>query len=1568
MTTNIKDYSTTQASNISLNGINTNEGMLPSSLNNAIRALMKNTRDWYNQSQWIGYGDGSGTATVTYVTSTSFAIAGADVTSIYHVGRRVKIIATTPGTIFGTITAVTFSTNTTVTVVFDSGSLSNEPIDVYIGALTKTNSSIPAEIITTSSLANGSVTAVKLAVNSVTTDKILNANVTLAKLASDSVDGSKIVDDSINSEHYVDGSIDTQHIADSQITLAKMASNSVNSSKIVDDSIVNADINSSAAISLSKLENLTTARALVSDGNGDVSVSAVTSTEIGHLDGVTSAIQTQIDSKQPTITGSATTIDTESLTADRAVISNGSQKIAVSDVTSTELGYLDGVTSAVQTQIDSKQATLTGGATTIASSNLTASRALTSNGSGKVEVSAVTSTELGYLDGVSSSIQDQIDAKGASNANLTAIGDLAKTDGNLIVGNGSTWVAENGATARTSLGLGSIATQAANNVSISGGAVTGLGAPSSNSDAATKSYVDDLVAGLRTRVIAECASTANVNISNALEAGDAIDGVTLVAGDRVLLKDQSTATENGLYLAVGSGAGAASRDPEHDSIAELSGGMVVVNQGSVNDNKIFLCTTDNTGSVGSTSITYTVITPSNTGTVTSIATGTGIDGGTITSTGTISIDSTVATLAGTQTLTNKTLTTPVIASIETVSNGALELAPNGTGTVVVKGNTNSGAIKFNCESNSHGQTLKAQPHSASVTNNMLLPAGANSTLVSLVSTDTLTNKTLTSPKINEDVAVTSTATELNILDGATVVVGEINALDLGATAIGTAIASKAVILDANKDYTGFRNITLSGELDAGSLDVSGNADIDGTLETDALSINGTTVTSTATELNKLDALARGKIIYGNASGATALLSPGSDGQVLTSDGTDIAWESSPAAAITSTANGANNRIATYSDADSLNGEANLTFDGSTLVTAGFTISSDSILSATGASSNIDLELLAKGTGHVTVKGNNNAGAIQLNCESNSHGQQIKSQPHSTNTTNVMLLPQGADSTLVSLVSTDTLTNKTLTLPKINENVAVTSTATELNILDGVTSTTAELNILDGVTSTTAELNILDGVTSTTSELNILDGVTSTASELNILDGVTSTAAEINTLDAVSRGSIIYGNSSAATAILTKGSAGTVLTSDGTDIAWSAIEAGIAWQSSIVTASTITVVAGRGYWINTTSNACTITLPGSASVGDELIFVDYARKWGTNAVTINQNSLKFQGNTSPNPIYNTNGQSVNLVYSGSTKGWIPNSDDDVTLETPQTYSLEYLVIAGGGSGGAGHRSGGGGAGGYRNSYNSETSGRNSSAETPYENLLNGAGTTLTVTIGAGGAMPNGNPNGNTGSVSSIALSGQTTITSIGGGGGGTYQTAAPAGTYGSGGGSGHSDGSGHSGTDGTSAQGFDGGDCPSGGSQQGGAGGGASANGANGSTNSATSGGNGLASAITASSVTRAGGGGAGGYGSGGYSSGGTGGGGNGGSDSASDPNSGVANSNGGSFFYPISGTANTGGGGGGQAAAGSNGQSYGSGGSGVVILRLPTSKYSGTTSGSPGVTTSGGDTILTFNSSGSYTL
>ena len=131
---------------------------------------------------------------------------------------------------------------------------------------------------------------------------------------------------------------------------------------------------------------------------------------------------------------------------------------------------------------------------------------------------------------------------------------------------------------------------------------------------------------------------------------------------------------------------------------------------------------------------------------------------------TLSSDSFV-TLTGTETLTNKTLTAPTLngviggtATSQTITalttagitgtGGALEItADNNIVEVRGDGSSVEGQIKLNCHANSHGQTLKAQPHSASITNTMLLPIGADSTLVSLISADTLTNKTLTSPVI-----------------------------------------------------------------------------------------------------------------------------------------------------------------------------------------------------------------------------------------------------------------------------------------------------------------------------------------------------------------------------------------------------------------------------------------------------------------------------------------------------------------------------------------------------------------------------------------------------------------------------------------------------------------------------------------------------------------------------------------------------------------------------------------------------------------------------------------------------
>ena len=364
--------------------------------------------------------------------------------------------------------------------------------------------------------------------------------------------------------------------------------------------------------------------------------------------------------------------------------------------------------------------------------------------------------------------------------------------------------------------------------------------------------------------------------------------------------------------------------------------------------------------------------------------------------------------------------------------------------------------------------------------------------------------------------------------------------------------------------------------------------------------------------------------------------------------------------------------------------------------------------------------------------------------------------------------------------------------------------------------------------------------------------------------------------------------------------GATLTNNGTASGF-----GISWQSSIKTAS-FTAVAGEGYWVNTTSGAITITLPASASVGDQIIFTDYARKWGTNAVTVNQNSLNYQGNSSPNPVYNTSGQSVNIVYSGATKGWIPNSDDDVTMETPQDVDIEYLVVGGGGGGGStwspNVTSGaGGGAGGYLTNFGGSA-------------LTLSAGNTYTITVGTGGAgAGTSTTKGANGNDSSISGTGITTITSTGGGGG-SSSNGASGGNGGSGGGgsNGASAGSGNTPST-TPSQG-----------NNGGAGGAGPNYGAGGTYNGGTSG------------------------------SGGTGGGGNAGA------SSGAVGAN---------GTDALGAGGGGASYNGGPHYAGGDGGNGVGIMRMTTSDFNGVTAtGTFTTAVDGSDTVVTWTGDGTLVL
>ncbi len=603
----VSNYSTTSANNTAINSITIAEGMPPSNVNNAIRNELSDLRTYLNDKEWFRVGDrnvnNQTPCTFTRASATSVTVAGTNVISDYHQNRRVKVVGTNSGTLYGFISSSTFSTNSTINITFDTGSIhsGDTTVDIFVGSpYTNPSVSIVDEdnMASNSAILPPSQQSVK-AYSDSGTQTLTNKSIALG---SNTISGTTAQFNSALS----DGSFAT--IAGSETLTNKTLTSPVLNTAISGTAFKDEDdMSSDSATAVASqqsikkfVEDKLTAEDLdISDGSTAIAIdldsetlgllggTGITSTASGN--NVTFAVDSTV------VTESSTdTLTNKTINASNNTLSN----IANGSLSNSTVSY-GGIALSLG-GVDATPAFNLTDATGYSGSAITGtignSQVATGIDAAKLADGSVSNTEFQYINSLSSNAQTQLTGKLTASSNLSDIGTAS--------------------TARTNLGLGTISTQASSSVSISGGSITGIGAPSNNSDVAIKSYVDEAVAGLRTRIIAECASTANVNISNGLEAGDSIDGVTLVAGDRVLLKDQSTATENGLYLAVSSGA--ASRDPEHDTIAELSGGMVVVNQGSVNDNKIFLCTTDSDGSIGSTNITYTVITPSNTGTVTSV--------------------------------------------------------------------------------------------------------------------------------------------------------------------------------------------------------------------------------------------------------------------------------------------------------------------------------------------------------------------------------------------------------------------------------------------------------------------------------------------------------------------------------------------------------------------------------------------------------------------------------------------------------------------------------------------------------------------------------------------------------------------------------------------------------------------------------------------------------------------------------------------------------------------------------------------------------------------------------------
>ena len=428
--------------------------------------------------------------------------------------------------------------------------------------------------------------------------------------------------------------------------------------------------------------------------------------------------------------------------------------------------------------------------------------------------------------------------------------------------------------------------------------------------------------------------------------------------------------------------------------------------------------------------------------------------------------------------------------------------------------------------------------------------------------------------------ITSTAAELNVLDGITAVVGELNALDLGSTAVGTAIASKAVILDSNKDYTGIRNFTITGELDAASLDISGNADIDGTLETDALTVGGTNIltggiittlgtisqdTVTFTSANANDPLVVIKNTTNDANGARLKFLKDKGAAAADNDEVGEILFAGDDAAQAETEFG--KIVVQVGEADNTDeaGKMSLQVASSDGTTTGLT--SGLVLTGHKTSDYVDVTLGSGSSSTVTIPGNLTVSGTTTTVNSttvtlNDHNIVLDSG----NSTSAVI--NGAGITIEGGSGDDATFTYNTTGPKfelklgssyedlqvdqliaasldISGNVDVDGTLeTDALSINGTTvsSTAAELNLLDGSEGGTVTNNkavIYDGngvvnattlaiggtsITATAAEINKLDGVTASTDELNIIDGVTATTAEINLIDGgTSRGTTAVAN-------------------------------------------------------------------------------------------------------------------------------------------------------------------------------------------------------------------------------------------------------------------------------------------------------------------------------------------------------------------------------------------------------------------------------------------------------------
>ncbi|BAQ89567.1 prophage MuMc02 [uncultured Mediterranean phage uvMED] len=597
----VKDYSTTASSNTAINGININTGMPPSNVDNALRQYGKDIREVWNDKEWFEIGTGSGSTTVTRTGNTTCTI-GADVTSTHHVGRRVKIVGSNTGTIYSHISASAYSSpNTTITFASGTISASDSTISLYLGS-PYVNPSVSVvdedNMASNSSVLAPSQQSVKAYADGGTqtlTNKTIN-------LANNTVTGTTAQFNTALSDNDFTTLAGSETLTNKTLTSAVLNTgisgtafqdddnfSSASASKVASSESIKAYVDTQVGLSDLDISDgsSTIAIDLDSETLGLLGGTGITSTASGN--NVTLAIDGTV------VTESSTdTLTNKTINASNNTLSNiGNSALSNSSV---NFGGVSVALGGADTTPAFNLADATGYLSSNLSGNVTDSQLGSNIAVTKLADGSVSNTEFQYINSLSSNAQDQLTAKLVKASNLS---DVASAS-----------------TSRTNLGLGTISTQASNNVSITGGAISGMSDPSSGNEVATKNYVDSIATALTVRHVMKVATTGNVNLTSDLQNGDTIDGVSISTGQKVLVKSQSDATQNGVYKVVASGT--ASRDPDYDNISELAGGIFTIQSGSTQADFIYLCTSDNTGTLGSVAVNFQKVQPNNSGTVTSI--------------------------------------------------------------------------------------------------------------------------------------------------------------------------------------------------------------------------------------------------------------------------------------------------------------------------------------------------------------------------------------------------------------------------------------------------------------------------------------------------------------------------------------------------------------------------------------------------------------------------------------------------------------------------------------------------------------------------------------------------------------------------------------------------------------------------------------------------------------------------------------------------------------------------------------------------------------------------------------